>query len=126
MTDDAVVPQDSDDENDSAVDAPQIRKRALSVKQRLREAEDFWVGVFSSEVGRREIWGILSEAHAFEERMACGPNGFPQPEATWLEAGKQAFGLQLYFSWLKLARDGVNRMHDENDRRFTVSKKRNG
>ena len=36
--------------------------------------------------GRQEMWGLLQAAHAFEERFACGPNGFPQVEATWFHA----------------------------------------
>jgi hypothetical protein len=95
-----------------------VRRRANALEIERREAETFWRNVFATPVGRREMWAILEQGHAFEERFSCGPNGFPQPEATWAEAGRQAFALRLYHSWCKVARDGVLTMHDEHDQRF--------
>lgn len=107
---------------DNAADAKAIRKRALSAAQKHRQGTDWWRAALATETGRRELWGILADCHAFEERFACGPNGFPQAEATWFEAGKQSFGLRLYQSWLRIDRDAVSLMLDENDPRFVKKK----
>jgi hypothetical protein len=98
---------------------PAVLKRKLTKAAiRSRESERFWRGIFADPVGRREMWGILQQAHAFEEIFSCGPNGFPQPEATWFHAGEQALGQRLYQSWILLAREGVFMMQDEHDPRF--------
>lgn len=122
---------DEDEQPDNEIDQPASdagdkrahRKRKLSLQFQQRQADEFWNGVLSHEVGRREIWRLLNDAHAFEERFACGPNGFPQPEATWFHAGEQAFALRFYHTLAARARDLVLLMHDENDSRFPVKKK---
>ena len=128
MIDDDPDPPQDEPENagaaDDAADPKAIKKRTVSLKQKQQIARGWWHHAFSTEVGRRELYSLLRDSHAFDERFACGPNGFPQPEATWFEAGKQAFGLALYHFWLSVDRDGVNAMLDENDPRFAVNKKR--
>lgn len=93
----------------------------VSTKQARRrgQREDdkralFWKAVFADKIGRAEMWGILQSGHAFEERFATGPNGFPQPEASWCEAGEQRLAFRLYLSWLRLAPEGVALMLSEN------------
>ncbi len=81
-------------------------------------AETFWRATLADPVGRSELYRLLREAGTFEERFACGPNGFPQPEATWFQAGQQAFGMRLFQSLIVIARDDVFRMMDEHDPRF--------
>lgn len=98
----------------------QVRKRRLTQKMREREDVRFLQSVLKDEAGRRFLWRILVEAHTFEERFACGPNGFPQPEATWFEAGIQSFGQRLYQTWLKNDPLAIAAMHRENDPRFGV------
>jgi len=78
------------------------------------EARRFWREVFASEIGRREMWGLLQAAHTFSPVFACGPNGFPQAEATWYEAGQQGFGQRLWRTWLQFDPEGVVRMMQEN------------
>lgn len=109
--------------NDDAASPKQHENKRRRVAREKLEALEFWRGVFGSEVGRREIWALLLSAHTFEERFACGPNGFPQPEATWFQAGEQAFGQRLYQSWSRDHRAAVLLMHDENDARFVVKGK---
>lgn len=99
-----------------------LRKRKLTQKIIDRERTEFWRAVLASPIGRREMWGILQAGHCFDERFACGPNGFPQPEATWFHAGEQAFVQRLYQSWSQVDRAGVLLMHDENDLRFARAK----
>lgn len=99
-----------------------VKKRRTKAQLQEREAERFWQGVFQSEIGRREMWKILQGAHAFETRFACGPNGFPQTESTWFQAGIQDFGLRLYLTWSRSYRAGVLLMHEENDSNFAKQK----
>ena len=94
------------------------RKSVREQKKTEMEAGDFWRQVLAHPVGRREIWKLLSDAHAFNTEFACGPNGFPQVQATWFKAGEQGFGLRFYHSLLVHDRDGVFLMHDEYDPRF--------
>ena len=119
-TDQPAEPQQPAGEN---VASPKgVRKRKLTAQFLQRQADEFWRDVLSSEVGRREIWRLLADAHTFEERFACGLNGFPQTEATWFHAGEQAFGLRLYLTLSQRARDQILRMHDEHDPRFVTKK----
>ena len=93
-------------------------KKLNAIEQRQIEAQKFWEWAFQSDIGRRELWGILKEAHAFGEHFACGPNGFPQPEATWFHAGEQSLGMRLFLSWQVLSPEGVRLMLLEHDPRF--------
>ncbi len=119
---------DDDDGDQTQEDGPalfdagepaQVRKRETAAQRRTREADDWWRRILADPIGRREMWGIIqTECHAFEERFACGPNGFPQTEATWFEAGRQSVGQRIFQTIL--ARDPVNtmRMLTEHDPRF--------
>lgn len=98
----------------NAADPVAIKRARRRVKKSDDEAGDFWREVFSTPVGRREMWGILDNGGAFSERFATGPNGFPQPEATWCQAGEQRFAFRLYLSWMRLCPDGVALMLGEN------------
>lgn len=121
--DDPALPDDSDLFGDSPEDDSASPRQVESKKRRIarerREREDFWRGVFASEVGRREMWGIIGvQAHAFETRFACGPTGFPQPESTWFQAGEQDIGQRLYQSLFYVDPKGVMLMLQEHDPRF--------
>lgn len=113
---------EAEPEQPSAVDARAHGRIRAGKKLKARESEKFWRDIFESELGRREMWGLLQSAHAFEERFACGPNGFPQVEATWLHAGEQALGQRLYQTWLVRFPELVALMHSENDVRFQKPK----
>ena len=113
------------DTGDGPVDAadPVVhRKRATKAALRHREIQRFWQAVFADPVGRAEMWGILSQAGTFNDTFGVGPNGFPQPEASWFHMGARSFGLRLFQSWQVLAREGVCLMQDEHDPRFTRPK----
>ncbi len=118
LEDDGELPSDIP----NVVDEKAIRKRRLTQKQAERQDNDWILGTLRSEVGRRFLWNLLSACHTFDERFACGPNGFPQPEATWFEAGQQAFGLRLYHSWLRVDPLAISAMHRECDPRFKMTK----
>ena len=102
---------------DAASPAEQ-RKRSLSAKQQARATDDWWREALSTPQGRFVLWGILQSCHTFEDRFACGPNGFPQSEATWFQAGEQSIGLRLHRSWMRIDFSAVNQMHVENDSAF--------
>ena len=83
-----------------AGDPAAVGKRATALKLRAKESERFWQAVFASKVGRREMFGLLRDCGAFETTFACGPNGFPQPEATWFKAGQAEFGRRMRDTWV--------------------------
>jgi hypothetical protein len=93
-------------------------KKLNAIEIRRLEAQQFWSWALESPIGRRELWGILQEAHVFGEHFACGPNGFPQPEATWFHAGEQSLGMRLFLSWQVLSPEGVLKMLQEHDSRY--------
>lgn len=108
-----------DEPEDDTSSPRQIETKKRRIARERRETEDFWKLIFASEIGRREMWGIIGvQAHAFNERFACGPNGFPQGEATWFAAGEQALGQRLYQSWFLIDPKGVMLMLQEHDPRF--------
>ena len=104
--------------DDSANSKRAYTKKLNAIEQREAEAREFWRQVLAHPVGKREIWGILSDASTFGERFACGPNGFPQSEATWFHAGEQALGLRLFLYLQKLQPEAVWAMQREFDPRF--------
>ena len=116
MTDDVEIV-----EADSLADPA---KRARRIKTDVSEAVRWWKQAMSAPAGRGEIWKLLTDAHTFETRFACSPTGFPQPEATWFEAGKQAWGQALYHRLLRMAREETSLMLDENDPAFAKPKQR--
>lgn len=99
-----------------------VKKRQTKLQIQAREEERFWHGVFSDEIGRRCMWKLLQAGHPFDTRFACGPNGFPQAEATWFHAGEQDFALRMYQAWLAAHPLEVMAMHHEHDPRFSKKK----
>lgn len=117
--DDDPAAQSGADEAPSAADEAglaQARQRKLSY---AKQREAFWRGVLADPVGRAEIWAILGfEAHGFEVKLACGPNGFPQPEATWMALGEQMLGQRIYQTLQTIDFEGAFLMLSEHDSRF--------
>ena len=99
--------------SDEEREADRVAQAQLNQEKRAREAGEFWQWVFSQEVGRREMFAILNHLHAFEQPFAVGPNGFPQPEATWARLGSMAAGQALYHKWLKENPPAVMQMYLE-------------
>lgn len=103
---------------------------ALAAKQAqlrgyAKERERFWRSVLADPVGRRELWNIIGiEAHAFETKFACGPGGFPQPDATWAAHGEQMLGQRLYQTLQTLDFEGAFLMLSEHDSRFAKPKRK--
>lgn len=108
----------------NAADEGQVLEATRQSRKRKDQAADFWKACLATPIGRQEIWGLLQSCSTFEDRFACGPNGFPQPERTWFLAGEQAFGLRFYQSLLRMDRLGVLAMHDQCDPNFAKPKRR--
>ena len=115
--------QASDTETVDAASAKGIRKQKRAIRVKDEQKRAIYRQLFSTPAGRRVMWEILNDTNPFEALFVTGPNGFPQPEATWFRAGQREYGLRLYQSWQLLDRDGVNLMLDENDPRFIQAKK---
>jgi hypothetical protein len=115
-------PNDIDDMslNDNAADDRKMKRRRQKIQSAEKQEAEFWRQAMSSEVGRRSIWKLLIQANCFEQRFACGPNGFPQTEATWFQAGEQSFGLRLYHMLARNDRILLLKMHDENDPYYSI------
>jgi hypothetical protein len=93
---------------------PVLQRRYRSRADRAKaEAAQFWAGIFASEVGRREMWSILTSASTFKKRFGTGPNGFPQSEATAYFDAERDFGQRLWLSWMAICPDGVAVMMKE-------------
>jgi hypothetical protein len=129
LSDDDDAPDDISDEElgklteFDAGDPIAVKRRNRKADIQEREAKRFWEYVFSLEVGRREMFKVLRDAKAFETEFACGPNGFPQPEATWFKAGQSDWGKRMRDTWLVNHLDAFALMLRENDPRFQKGSK---
>src|ERR1035437_10385715 len=115
-------PAQSDTSPVDAADPAVHRRRLTKAALHHGDVQRFWQKIFDDPVGRAEMWGILQQAGTFDDRFGVGPNGFPQPEASWFHMGARSLGIRLFQSWVVLARDGVFLMQDEHDPRFTRPK----
>ena len=109
------APPDATETTESAADPKRVTKTRARRKKAEDEAADFWRACLANEVGRREIWNVLTTAHTFEVRFGCGPNGFPQPEATWLNLGEQLLGQRFYEMLQRIDPQGALLMRAEHD-----------
>jgi hypothetical protein len=99
--------------SDEEREALRAAQASLEAEKRARDSVEFWQAVFSTETGRREMFALLNHFHAFEHPFAVGPNGFPQPEASWARLGAKVAGLDLYHKWLRANPEAVNLMYLE-------------
>jgi hypothetical protein len=110
-------------EHDNSADVKAVRKKKLTLAAERRESEEFWRKTFSSRSGRAEMWRIVSKTLFLrDETFACGPNGFPHPDATWYRAGAQDAARRLLEFWQILDFEGVHMMLCENDPRYANAK----
>ena len=103
----------------SAADEQQQAEQVARKRSYAKQREEFWKRVLADPVGRSELWAIIGiEAHAFETKFACGPNGFPQPEATWVAHGEQKLGERLFQTLQQIDFENSWLMLSEHDGRF--------
>jgi hypothetical protein len=109
--------------SDAADERAVARKREIAKLAKENE-QNFWRRSLADPVGRKAIWNLLQGLGTFENKYGVGPNGFPQPEATWAAYGQRDFGQRFYRTLLLADRDGVGRMHDECDPDFMANQRK--
>ena len=109
-------------EPDDAASERQAERKEKRLARWRREDHKFWRDALATEIGRRAVWQILQAGHFTEQRFACGPNGFPQSEATWFEAGKRAVVQDIHNSLDVIDHEGVYLMKCEKDPRYAKAK----
>lgn len=110
-------------ETTNLTDPKSQRRSRDRIKREAQEEESFWRAVFNDKTGRRTMWRLLQDdCHGFTPPFACGPNGFPQPEATWFQAGQYTIGQRLAQRWQQMAAEGYALMMTENDPRYVKAK----
>lgn len=102
----------------AAVDTKRHESQKKRQVRKEREDREFFRFMVSSEAGRRFMWSILKDCHAFVPTFAATPVGFPDPNATWFELGRQDTGQRLYHTWHAKAPQEVMHLLMENDPRF--------
>lgn len=109
---------------DDAANPKQVRSKERRARDAVRESVDFWTLMLGTADGRREIWKLLHEGqgHPFETRFGTS-GGFPQPEASWLEAGRQGHGFDQYLYLLTMAPELTTLMLTENEPRLIAAMK---
>lgn len=116
------------DDTLNLTDKIKLRSQRKRVDNEADQAAKFWREIFATTIGRRELWKLLQasqpDGDVFTPPFACGPNGFPQPEATWMRAGQYALGQHIWRYWLEHAPDGAVLMLEEHDRRIAAARKR--
>ena len=113
---DPIVSEETPVEDAADARANRSKRRELDIREGERQA--FWRSCLASKVGRRELWGLLADAHFDADRFGAGPTGVPDLAATWLGRGEQAFGYRLFLTLLKHDRGGVFLMLEEHDHRL--------
>lgn len=123
MSDEDDLPEESPVEQPttSAVSPRDQRRRENRKKREERERFEFWQWVFSTPVGRREMWNAIlgpQAGHVFEQRFGMGDTGFPDPNATFSALGEQLLAQRIFLAWQLAHPEGVRLMVQENDPRF--------
>lgn len=113
-------PEHDELDDDDPVDEQlaEDNRKLTEIEIRRAEAEQFWKQIFAHPVGRREMWGILDNGSAFEDRFGASPTGFPDPLASYGYAGEQRLALRLYHSWQILSPEGTLLMMQEHHPAF--------
>lgn len=112
--------QPSAQRTEDAASPRRYRSKKRKAEIERREGENFWKRCLNDPAGRRELFRFLQSCHFAEDRFACGPNGFPQPEATWFQAGEKSVGERLFHSLCVLDREHAFLMLDEHDPRYAA------
>lgn len=99
MSDDDNPPDTFDEPLPEPDDDAEKRKVERKRTKAAREADEdlrFWRDCLASHIGRRALYRMFEQAGLWTQPFACGPNGFPQPEATWFKAGERALAGRLH------------------------------
>lgn len=96
-----------------------VRRRAREQRRIAKEDREFEASLFSTPAGRRFLYRLLDDTGALKPpRFSTGPNGFPQPDATFYLMGQRDLGTAWYHRWAIDNRADIFAMLDENDPNF--------
>lgn len=133
LEEDALIDEISSplDQNPFSEDEKKTRRKWRGASQKKIQIDQtnelsWWKSALATDVGRRIMWDLLELAGTFDDRFGCSPNGSPDPQATWFNAGKKAFGLSLYHKMMEMEMQSIFFMHKENDPRFLKRGTENG
>jgi hypothetical protein len=129
---DTILPSESDDEleqveivtaqqepQDSAADTKSVKRKTRRVTDAIMIAVNFWTSAMETEIGRKEVWTLISKAHPFEQVFATA-GGLPQSEASFSHAGRQAAGFDQYLHLLAMVPELTTLMLMENEPRLVA------
>ena len=114
---------DVDDEGDVAEDPVRVSRKQARFERERAEEDDFWRQALATKVGRRAIYRVFEQGGLWTNPFAVGPNGFPQPDATWFKAGEKALIVRIHDKFQILDHEAVFTMLCENDSRYKKARR---
>lgn len=90
-------------------EAEQERER----KERTEFERATLLSLMGNEVFRNWLMGLLISFHTFEQPFGISPAGFPDPHATWFNAGMKAAGWHIWEIFDALSPDLASKMRRE-------------
>lgn len=89
LEDGNVEDQRIDADIDNEVERQRTARKQSKIDREQDEDDRHWKQQLASKIGRRAIYRMFAQAKLWETPFAVGPNGFPQPDATWFQAGQR-------------------------------------
>lgn len=116
-------PEDLDNQRidadiDNEVEQQRVARKLNKIEREQVEEDKHWRQQLASKIGRRAIYRMFEQAKMWETPFAVGPNGFPQPDATWFQAGQRELARGIHDKFQLLDHAMVYLMLVENDPRF--------
>jgi hypothetical protein len=99
------------------------RKKAKAEREREEEI-GFWRDCLATPIGRRAFYKLFEQSGLWEQPFACGPNGFPQPEATWFRGGERALAKRIHDFLQQIDHGAVYDLLCENHPAFATAPRR--
>lgn len=127
MIDDDNLPTEPDDrlpEPDDVGDRRRVERKRAKADREREEEDGFWRSCLATAVGRRALFRQFQQEGLWEQPFACGPNGFPQPDATWFKAGRQSLIRDLHTRLQHLDHGAIYDMLCENHPGFANAPRR--
>lgn len=91
----------------------QEAKQEKERKEALEFERTMLLNLMGSEQFRNWLMTLLISLHTFEQPFAAGPTGFPDPNATWFNAGMKAAGWHIWEVFDALSPDLASKMRRE-------------
>ena len=106
------LPRHYQEEAFDAADPEQVAAREAAVKLREEQRRAVESALMSTTQGREWVWQVLSDCHAWDERIAVTANAYEQ--GFW--SGQREIGLQLMRRVARSSPDNFSRMLTECDK----------